>query len=74
MHAASSAGPSLGIEKRAKHGTSLYVAYVDFESAFNNPDHEGLWRWLREVNIPDVDVLQSLYLEAHYAADLPYGI
>ena len=61
------------IEERARRGASLYVAYIDFESAFNSPDHEGLWRWLREVNIPDVDLLQSLYREAHYAADLPYG-
>jgi hypothetical protein len=46
---------------------------LDFESAFNSPDHEGLWRWLRELNVPDVDLLQALYKAAHYVADLPYG-
>jgi hypothetical protein len=39
----------------------------------NHPDHEGLWRWLRELNVPDVDLLQALYKAAHYVADLPYG-
>ncbi len=36
-------------------------------------DHEALWRWLKELIIPDVDLLQSLYSGAYYMADLPYG-
>ena len=42
-------------------------------NAFNSIDHEALWRWLKELNIPDVDLLQSLYSGAYYTADLPYG-
>ena len=61
------------IEERAQRRAFLYVSYLDFESAFNSPDHEGLGRWLRELNVPDVDLLQALYKEAHYVADLPYG-
>ena len=61
------------IEEKARRGASLYLAFLDFDSAFNSPDHEGLWRWLRELNIPDVDLLQALYRQAHYVADLPYG-
>ena len=62
-------------EERAQRRAFLYVSYLDFESAFNSPDHEGLWRWLRELNVPDVDLLQALYKEANYhdVADLPYG-
>jgi hypothetical protein len=47
--------------------------YLDFRNAFNSIDHEALWRWLKELNIPDVDLLQSLYSGAYYMADLPYG-
>ena len=61
------------IEEKARRGASAYIAYLDFEAAFNSPDHQGLWAWLRELNIPDVDLLQALYREAHYVADLPYG-
>ncbi len=49
--------------------------YIDFANAFNSVDHEALWRWLQEMNLPDVDLLWSLYdhHDAHYTADLPYG-
>jgi hypothetical protein len=47
--------------------------YLDFRNAFNSIDHEALWRWLKELNIPDVDLLQSLYSGAYHTADLPYG-
>ena len=36
-------------------------------------DHKALWRWLRELNVPDIDLLRSLYHESSYVADLPYG-
>ena len=61
------------IEEAAQSGASLYVAYLDFEHAFNSVDHEAVWRWLEELNVPDVDLLRSLYEGAHYEADLPYG-
>ena len=61
------------IQEKAWRAASLYLAFLDFDSAFNSPDHEGLWRWQRELNIPDVDLLQALYRQAHYVADLPYG-
>ena len=33
-----------------------------------------VWRWLTELNIPDIDLLRALYAaRAHYEADLPYG-
>ena len=61
------------IEEAAEKGTPLYIAYLDFENAFNSVDHEAVWRWLTELNIPDVDLIRSLYEGAHYEADLPYG-
>lgn len=60
-------------EEARHHKRSLYCAYLDFKNAFNSVDHEALWRWLTEMNIPDVDLLRSLYLGAHYRAELPYG-
>jgi hypothetical protein len=46
---------------------------LDFANAFNSVDHAALWRWLKELNVPDIDLLQSLYSGAYYQADLPYG-
>ena len=39
-------------------------------NSFNSVDHEALWRWLQEINVPDVDFLRD---HAHYTADLAYG-
>ena len=61
------------IEAAAKKRAPLYVLYLDFENAFNSVDHAAVWRWLTELNVPDVELLRSLYQGAHYAADLPYG-
>ena len=60
-------------EDAARHKNKLYVAYLDFENAFNSTDHEPLWQWLEHIGIPDVDLLRSLYQGAFYRADLPYG-
>ena len=49
------------------------MAYLDFEWAFNSIDLEALWRWLEELNVPDVRLLRRLYAGAYYEADLPYG-
>ena len=57
----------------AERKERLYCCYLDFENAFNSVDHAALWRWLRRLNIPDIDLLQALYDRAHYEADLPYG-
>ena len=46
---------------------------IDFANAFNSVDHKALWRWLQEMNMPDVHLLLSLYDHAHYTSDLPYG-
>jgi hypothetical protein len=57
-------------EKKQK----LFVVYADFANASNSVDHEALWRWLRELNVPDVDLLLSLYDGSNYMADLPAPI
>jgi hypothetical protein len=52
----------------------LYVlVYLDFVNAFNSVDHAALWLWLSELNVPDVDLLLSLYDQSYYVADLLYG-
>ena len=43
----------------------LFCVYLDFQNAFNSIDHEALWWWLKELNIPDVDLLHSLYSGAY---------
>jgi hypothetical protein len=39
----------------------------------DNVDHAALWQSLQELNVPDMHLLQGLYSEAYYQADLPYG-
>jgi hypothetical protein len=60
-------------EQAAEQRQQLWVVYLDFANAFNSVDHEALWRWLRELNVPDVDLLRALYDQSYYVADLPYG-
>jgi ribonuclease HI len=61
------------IQDAAERRETLFCCYLDFANAFNSVDHAALWRWLRELNVPDIDLLQSLYSGAYYQADLPYG-
>jgi hypothetical protein len=61
------------IEDAAARRELIYIVYVDFENAFNSLDHEALWRWLEELNVPDVALIRALYTGAYYSADLPYG-
>ena len=68
--------PHWAWEEAAEQKKSLYVAHLDFELAFNYIDPEALWpvwRWLEELNVPDVGLLLRLYAGAYYEADLPYG-
>jgi hypothetical protein len=51
----------------------LCVVYLTFAIVFNSVDHDALWRWLRELNVPDEDLRRSLYDQSYYIADLPYG-
>ncbi len=75
MHSTQRQVPSLhwAFEEASHKRTKLYLVYIDFANAFNSVDREALWRWLQEMNVPDVDLLRSLYDHAHYVADLPYG-
>ena len=60
-------------EAAADRREQLYCCYLDFAHAFNSDHDEALWRWLREVNISDIELVQALYAEAYHEADLPYG-
>ena len=45
---------------------------MDIANAFSGDDQEALWRWLRELSFPVVDLLQVLFAEAYYETALPY--
>ncbi len=49
------------------------MVYHDFANSFNSVDHGALWRWLSELNAPEVYLLRSLYDQSYYVADLLYG-
>jgi hypothetical protein len=61
------------IQDAAERRELLFCCYLDFENAFNSVDHEALWRWLKELNVQEIDLLQSLYSGAYFQADLPYS-
>ncbi len=44
------------LSKRRGYIINLYIVYLDFANAFNSVDQEALWWWLRELNVPDVEV------------------
>ncbi len=54
----------------AEQRNLLFCCVLDFANTFNSVDHQALWMWLKELNVHDVDLLQSLYYEAYYTADL----
>ena len=51
------------IEEATQSRAALYMIYIDFENAFNSVDHAAVWRWLAELNVPDIDLLRSLVAE-----------
>ena len=60
------------LQEAAERQETVYCCYIDFANAFNSIDNLAQWRWLRELGIQDVDLLESLYSEAYYLVDLPY--
>ena len=44
-------------EAAAERREQIYCCYLDFAHAFKSDDHEALWFWLRELNIPEIDLL-----------------
>jgi hypothetical protein len=50
----------LAIQDAAEGGETFFCCYLDFVNVFDSVDHAVLWRWLRELNVPDMDLLQSL--------------
>jgi hypothetical protein len=49
----------------AERRETLFCCYLNFVNAFNSTDHAALWRWLRELKVQDIDLLQSLYSGAY---------
>ena len=60
-------------QEAQKRKETIVVAFLDFANAFNSVDHPALWRWLREIGVPDVDMLEELYSDSYYQADTVYG-
>ena len=48
-------------DQAAERRQQLWIVYIDFSNAFNSVDHEALWWWLRELQVPDIDLPRSLY-------------
>lgn len=57
--------------KRRKR--KLFVAYVDFTLAFDSVDHEALFRAMEAFNIPDVDLIRSIYRATPYCVSTEFG-
>ena len=63
-----------GYEKAKEKLETLIVLFLDFKNAFNSMDHQALFRWLEEINMPDLDLLRDIYLGSFYEADTENGL
>ena len=61
-------------EQAQRENGTLIVHFVDFANAFNSMDHMALWRWLEEINIPDIDLIKDIYTDLFYQADTEFGL
>lgn len=60
-------------EEAKRQGQTLVVTFLDFANAFNSVDHPALWKWLKTIGIPDVDMLEDLYTDSFYRAETQHG-
>jgi hypothetical protein len=56
-----------------RQGAKAYVAYIDFENAFNSCNMGAVFKILEAWNIPDLDLLKELYRGAHFTAQVGEG-
>ena len=48
-------------DRKQERPEQIYLVCIDFENAFKSVDHESVWRWLLDLNIPYIDLLRALY-------------
>jgi hypothetical protein len=61
------------IRLASRKGLKLVITYLDFRNAFNSVDVEACMRILEAMNIPDVDLIRSMYQGAYYQARTSTG-
>lgn len=51
------------IEQCAEWNSSLYVGFIDYETAFDSVDRETIWKRLRHYGVPDklVNIVRNSY-------------
>jgi hypothetical protein len=49
------------IQDKAERGETLFCCYLDLGNAFNSVDHKALWRWLLELNVPDIIIIMLVF-------------
>jgi hypothetical protein len=59
------------IQEAAARKELLFCCYLEFANTFNSVDHAVLWLLLKELNVPVIDLLQSLFSGAYYQANIP---
>ena len=64
-------GRRLGDRKQERPDSEqINLVCIDFENAFKSVDHEFVWWWLRDLNIPYIDLLRALYERTYYESVL----
>ncbi|KAL8593996.1 hypothetical protein ACOMHN_028982 [Nucella lapillus] len=60
------------IEKHLQHHRDLFPNFIDFEKAFDQVWHDGLWQVMRNYNIDSniIDVIKALYGDSKSAVFL----
>lgn len=55
------------IEQSVEWRSPLFIAFIDFEKAFDSLNHDALWRILKSRGVPTkiISILQELYTDAN---------
>jgi hypothetical protein len=48
-------------EEAQRQGSSVVRVNIDFTNAFNSINQAALWKLMRRMGVPDVDLLESIY-------------
>jgi hypothetical protein len=56
------------LEKRKEFNLPIFLLFIDYEKAYNNPNRNLLWKILQDDKIPPqlIKAIQNLYKETNF--------
>ena len=64
------------LEDAKLHKRDIYTCYIDFKSAFNGTDHRLLFKFMKDLGLPQklITICQQIYGSSTTAYATPYGL